>query len=175
MSAPRNSTLRISGYRLQVNGLRELRAALRDLDAGLPKELQSTNKRVVNEVLVPRARGLAARTLHGSGYNQRTHRSRYHWADVINSIRGTATQTSASILLGSTARTKNWMLGYEFGSLGNQRSTHGNTKMFPPWRGSGTGAGYFFFPTIRQSGPEVVDAYATALQRFVDRTIPEHG
>ena len=169
------STVKLSGYKLQVTGLRELRRALRDLDAGLPKELQGTNKRVVNEILVPPARRAAVAHRPASGYNARAHRSRYHWADVVNSIRGTATQTSAAILMGSTARSKNWMLGFEFGSLGRQKSTHGNTKMFPPWRGSGTQAGYFFFPTIRASGPAIVDAYADALQRFLDREIPQKG
>lgn len=169
------STLRLSGYKLQVTGLRERRRALRDLDAGLPKELQGMNKRVVNDLLVPPTRRAAQAHRPASGYNARTHRSPYHWADVVNSIRGTATQTSASILMGSTARRKNWMLGWEFGSLGNQRSRHGNTKMFPPWRGSGTEAGYFFFPTIRQSGSAIVGAYADALQRFLDREIPTKG
>lgn len=176
MSAtPRPGTARVGGLRLQVSGLRELRAALRDLDAGLPAELRGTNKRVVDELLVPAARGRAqgARGLVGAtgAYNAESRRSRYHWADVVNSIRGVASQTSAAILMGSTARTKGWMLGWEFGSMGNNNPPR-NKSQFPPWRGAGTSAGYFFFPAIRSSGPRIVDAYAQALDRFLAAKMP---
>jgi hypothetical protein len=174
-------TVRLSGYSLHVSGLRELRATLRSLDEALPAELRGTNKRVVDEIIVPRARAGAEHHRPAAGYNARTgrsdrpdrHASHAHWADVVNSIRGVASQTSAAILFGSTAERKKWIVAWEFGSMGNNRPPHSNKSQFPPHRGAGKDAGYFFFPAIRQSGPEIVSAYEAALDRFLAAKMPQ--
>lgn len=173
MSAPRNSIQRVNGLALRIDGLTDLRNALRGLDEQLPVEMRGTNKRVVETLLVPHAQTGARAMRPTSGYNARTGRSRYHWSDVVNSIRALASQDSASIALGRTGQKTGWMLGYEFGSLGNMRPQNGptaNTRMYPRQAGTGTNAGRFFFPAIRQSGPELVDAYQQALDGIIQRT-----
>lgn len=50
------------------------------------------------------------------------------------------------------------MWGAEFG--GGRRTT---THQFRPWRGSGTGAGYFLWPTIRAMDDKIHDQYSEAL------------
>lgn len=50
------------------------------------------------------------------------------------------------------------MWGAEFG--GRRRAT---TQQFLPWRGSGTGAGYFLWPTVRGMEDQIQDRYSEAL------------
>jgi hypothetical protein len=50
------------------------------------------------------------------------------------------------------------MWGAEFG--GRRRST---TQQFLPWRGSGSGAGYFLWPTVRAMEDQIQDRYSEAL------------
>lgn len=50
------------------------------------------------------------------------------------------------------------MWGAEFG--GRRRST---TQQFLPWRGSGSGAGYFLWPTVRGMEDQIQDRYSEAL------------
>lgn len=49
-------------------------------------------------------------------------------------------------------------LGAEFG--GQRRPT---TQQFQPWRGSGSGAGYFVYPAIRDNAAYIEDQYVSAL------------
>lgn len=162
---PRAGTVRTTNLALKVVGLKDLRKLLRGLDEGLPGELRDTNKRVVEEVLVPPVRAAAAAHKPSSGYNARVGHSPQHWADAVASVRAVATQTSSAILYGSTARSKAWMVGYEFGSIRH--------KQFPPAspRLGGGSAGYFFYPTIRAAVPKIIDAYAESLERFLARTV----
>ena len=54
--------------------------------------------------------------------------------------------------------------GAEFG--GKRRTT---TQQFPSWRGSGSGAGYFLYPTARASGKRYYDMWADAVDKaFTD-------
>jgi hypothetical protein len=48
--------------------------------------------------------------------------------------------------------------GAEYG--GGSKPT---TRQFEPWRGSGTGAGYFLWPTVRGMNTEIDDTYSKAL------------
>jgi hypothetical protein len=161
---PRAGTVRTRAFELKVVGMKDLRKLLRDLDAGLPGELRDTNKRVVEEVLVPPVRAAAAaHRPHGASTGTRAHPM--HWADAVATVRAVASQTSSAILYGSTAKRAAWMVGYEFGSI--------KYKQFPPSspRLGGGSAGYFFYPTIRAAVPQIVDAYADALDKFMGRTV----
>ncbi|MGN6564231.1 MAG: hypothetical protein ACTHMU_16365 [Thermomicrobiales bacterium] len=182
MSAPRPraGTSRTYAFQIKVVGMKDLRHLLRTLDEGLPAELRDTNKQVVEQVLVPPVRAATAAHRPGTGYNARTGRSHLHWADAVASVRAVSSQTSSAILYGSTARSKAWMVGYEFGSIGQRitvdsRHPHGrhSTRQFPPASprlGKGS-EGYFFYPTIRRQVPAVIDAYYQALDRFIGRTV----
>lgn len=60
-----------------------------------------------------------------------------------------------------------YILGAEFG--GGKRPT---TRQFPPWRGSGTDAGYMLFPTIRE---ETADKAAEFMDRYAEVVAREAG
>lgn len=53
--------------------------------------------------------------------------------------------------------------GAEFG--GGARPT---TRQFRPWRGSGTGAGYFLFPTVRGDRDFIEQQYGDAILAAID-------
>lgn len=55
------------------------------------------------------------------------------------------------------------MWGAEFG--GQRRPT---TQQFRPWRGSGSGAGYFLYPAVRELADDMQDRYGDALLRAID-------
>jgi hypothetical protein len=93
---PRAGTVRTFNLALRVVGMKDLRALMRELDAGLPAELRDTNKRVVEQVLVPPVRAAAAAHRPPAGYNARTGHSTQHWADAVASVRAVASQTSSA-------------------------------------------------------------------------------
>lgn len=55
--------------------------------------------------------------------------------------------------------------GAEFG--GGRRPS---TRQFDPWRGSGQGAGYFLWPTVRAEHDAILDEYGDAVIRAIDRS-----
>jgi hypothetical protein len=57
------------------------------------------------------------------------------------------------------------MWGAEFG--GQRRPT---TQQFRPWRGSGSGAGYFLYPAVREMSDDMQKRYGEALLRAIDRS-----
>lgn len=46
-------------------------------------------------------------------------------------------------------------------------------NQFRPWRGNSTGAGYFLFPTIRESTAEIVDMYGDAIEQIARKAFPD--
>lgn len=65
---------------------------------------------------------------------------------------------SGTARTGVTAR--DVFFGAEFG--GGRRLT---TRQFPPWRGSGSTAGYFLYPTARQRGKRYFEMWAEAIDK----------
>lgn len=57
--------------------------------------------------------------------------------------------------------------GAEFGAK--------NYAQFSPWLGSGTGAGYFLWPTIRENNDETQDRYLEALSDAIAKIKPQGG
>jgi hypothetical protein len=115
--------------RIQVDGLKQMLRDVRKIERELPKEMRQhlmpISQRVMSQA-TQRAQSLGGVQRHA----------------VRRGLRAGATQNTAWIkLLGTKEPT---IFGAEFG--GGRRST---TRQFPPWRGSGGGAGYFVYPTIR--------------------------
>jgi len=46
-------------------------------------------------------------------------------------------------------------------------------NQFRPWRGKGSGAGYFLYPTIRRLQPQIAETYAEDLRRLYAAAFPE--
>ncbi len=153
------------GQAIQLTGFRELRRTLREADQRFPKVLGQANKRIVERELVPYVRRRAADLGHprpGSA--------------VIDSIRGSAASTGAVLLAGG-AKVPHFF-GHEYGSLGNirgpsRRGTKGHTRMFRGWRGSGDGAGYFVWPTIRERRQAFVEAYLEMIDHLMRGPFPD--
>jgi hypothetical protein len=137
--------------RVQVVGLKELRNELKALEGNFPKELQQANKRAVAEVIIPAA------IANASGQSPR-------WGGrAIGTIRALATATSAAAAIGTSGVP--YVLGKEFGSI--------KYRQFPPWRGSGPGSGYAFYPAIRSTREQFVEVYGQMLDDLTRRAFPQ--
>ena len=138
------------GMRVNVQGLREFRTAIRRVGPDMPKALQQENKAVAGEVAGQ------ARAAYVSVYTSRSGRG-------AGSIRGLATQTRAQVAIGG-ARTP-YMLGLEFGS--------NRFPQFRPWSGPaprGRGSrGKFLYPALRAALPGLVQRYAQAIDKVAAR------
>lgn len=130
--------------KVDVQGLRELRSALRNIDPKWTKELQQVNKRAAN-IVVPEAKRRAAQ----SRPNLAGGVARAGSAGVA-SIRALASQSRAQIASGG-ARVP-WMGGSEWGSSGRY-------KQFP----SKSSDGYILWPAAKAKEPEVIELYQDML------------
>lgn len=135
--------------RVNVQGLKELRAALRAIDGTLPRELQRTNKRAAADVIVPAARRLA---------ESRTNPRWGHLA--VASIRALASQTRAQVALGS--QKVRWAAGENFGSF--------KYHQFPPSKGYRAGD-YALYESIDREQAALIATYTDLLETLID-TLP---
>jgi len=124
------------GVGFYVEGLTDLRSALRAADPKLTKELQKVNKETAIEVATD------ARTEYAAIYQQDTGR---HAA----AIKATATQTKAQVSLVDKGNSIG-LLGQEFGGGYPQFPDHDN-------------GGQFFYPSVREAIPRAEDRYLDAL------------
>ena len=109
-----------------------------------------------------RIRG-AAQGAHPQTDNTRPSSAGTHWGDLVNSIKSGADGKTPFVSIGS--KRVPWALGFEFGS---------NTyRQFPPWKGSGADAGYFFWPTFVGMRPEIVRDTEKALEDAFDKAFPK--
>lgn len=109
----------------------------------------------------------AAEAAHPTPHGERKkHEGGQHWRDLVASIRSGSTSASPYIAIG-TANVP-WALGFEFG--GGKRP---RTRQFPPWRGKGDSAGYFFWPTVRAAADRVGDGMVTAIDEALREAFPE--
>lgn len=136
--------------RIQVRGLKELRAALKQVDAKAPKLLQKANKAAANLIVGP------ARARMGQHSPRAGSRA-------AGTIRALASGTRAQIGVGSNSVP--WALGHEFG--GGRRPT---THMFPPHRGQ---EGYAVYPTIRAMREQIIDQYGDFLDDLTQEAFPD--
>lgn len=128
---------------VQVAGLKEFVRELRKADRELPKAIRQANLDVAKEV----AEGTRASFSSRGGVAPK----------VASSVRALAQQARAQVGIGGARYP--YALGSEFGSV--------RYKQFPPWRGSGPGAGYSLYPTIRSMRDEISQKY---LDRIADAT-----
>ena len=143
--------------KIQVRGLKELRAALKEVDAKAPKLLQKANKAAANLVVGP------ARARMGQHSPRAGSRA-------AGTIRALASGTKAQIGVGSNAVP--WALGHEFGGRGRPHriGKQGHTMMFPPHRGQD---GYAVYPTIRAMRAEIMDQYGDMIDELVQDSFPD--
>lgn len=137
----------------QVEGLsRALRALPRTASARLRDASQEIASRVASDAAArASAQGGAAAKVAPS---IRAGRDRVPLVRMGNSspIRSGPRQTIGDLIWGA-----------EFG--GGARPT---TRQFRPWKGSGTGAGYFLWPTVRDDRSFIETAYGDALLDAID-------
>lgn len=113
--------------RVRVVGLKELIRELRRVDREIPKRLTTFMQPIGRRVaLQSQAQARSLGSVH---------------SHVASGISGGATGGRAYVSLNSGRQPA--ILGAEFG--GGRRRT---TRQFPPWRGSGSNAGYMVLPTI---------------------------
>lgn len=136
---------------VRVEGLREFQAELRKLDQKLPRELRVAG----NEAAAIVVRDAQGRAQGRGGVAAKT----------APSIKATSEQRGARVSLGGTRFP--FAMGAEFGGRGRP-----TTQQFAPWTGSDSGAGYFFYPAIRETRDQVTDAYADALDRLMRDAFP---
>lgn len=124
---------------VNVEGLAELRRALKAISATAPKELNAASKEVATFVADD-----ARSTAEGLGGVA---------AKVAPSIKPSGTASGAAITLGGTAYPM--AAGAEFGGRGRP-----TTQQFKPHLGR---TGYFTYPAIRQNADEIESAYTEKL------------
>lgn len=142
----RTERLRLTIARVQVDGLKQLLRDARRVEKDLPKAMRRALLPVSREVLsraTQRAQGQGGVAAHA----------------VRRGLKAGATQNTAWIKLLAREPT---IFGAEFG--GGARRT---TRQFQPWRGSGGGAGYFVYPTIRGSARDVSDHVEDAVKDLI--------
>lgn len=138
---------------VKVYGLKEIRAGLKSAGPAFPRRLTQINKQLAQAVAAgARARG-----------EQLTHPRPGH--EALGTLKATAGQLSATVSLGSPAVP--WALGEEFGSIKHHQ--------FPPWRGNKGGAGYFFWPTIREDLPRLDQLYLDMIDDLAATAFPPNA
>lgn len=131
------ATLSLGGERIQVQGAKELRAALRKMgDRRLLRELGNLNADLAAQV-IDRARANAGSPLERKA------------ADQLKPAK-----SAAAVRVSMDG---GYVLGAEFGAK--------RWPQFKPWKGNGVEAGYFLFPAVRDMREEIVNAYADEIER----------
>lgn len=134
---------------VQVDGLAELNRTLRALGG---REFQKEIREAGKEIAVDVAGDAKGKALSLGGVA----------AHIAPSIAASAGVTSAGVALGGAAYPM--AMGAEFG--GQRRPT---TQQFKPWRGSGSDAGYFVYPAIRDNSSSIEERFGKALDNIIER------
>ncbi len=150
-----------AGAGIEIRGLVDFQRALRELNSKLPRELGTINKQVADFV-VERAKGRAS-SLGPL------------WSRAARSLSSARKQRVALVRLGGSRYPE--ALGAEFGAIRNipRLTARGEVRgwnQFREWRGNGSDAGYFLYPTIRQDTPEIIEMYGDLLERLAREAFP---
>lgn len=129
---------------VRVEGLNELILRLKALETGAEVGIRLANKGAATTV----AKGASGAAYSIGGVA----------AHVAPGIKASAGVKSGSVTLGSDPAAA----GAEFGGRGRP-----TTQQFQPWRGSGSGSGYFLFPTIRRDSEQINATYRAALDAVI--------
>lgn len=130
---------------VKVTGLAELNKTLKALGPEVQAELKAANFEV-GSMVADDARSIAL-GLGGVA------------AKVAPSIKATKTAAGAAVSFGGAAYP--FAGGAEFGSY--------RYKQFSPWRGSGSDAGYFLYPAIRQDVDEIEATYVERIDAILNK------
>lgn len=133
---------------VKIDGLRELNKALKAIGPEAQKELKEASKQVATFVAADAK--AAAYSLGGVAG---------HVAPSIAAVGGV---NGAGVAFGGAAYPM--AMGAEFGAY--------QFKQFKPWRGNGSGAGYFVYPSIRQDADRIVTEFTDAVDRIIDKRFP---
>ena len=132
---------------IRIDGLREFRASLKQLEDKLPRELTKANKTAA-EFLATKAR----RAAESQGSVA---------AHVAESIKATGGQLGGFIVGGAGHPE---FFGAEFGAKAYAQ--------FKAWLGNGEEAGYFLFKAVRDNEEQVVDIYGDMIDALAKRAFP---
>jgi len=152
---------RIKSKTVTVEGLDEFRRELRKLDEkGLIDELKDANYDVAKLVVGRAQQNASSRMERSAAASMRPSR-----------------QAARAQVTGGGADVP-FFGGAEFGAMRNQRrqtprGTVTGWNQFQPWRGSGSGAGYFLYPAIRESTDDIVEMYGEAIEKITARAFPD--
>lgn len=138
---------------VEVEGLKELIAGLRQSPDRLDKEFRRRFRELAAEVR-DQARSNAQGAYPGG---KASHRGPQHWKDLINSITSGATAETPTVSIGKAAVP--WAMGFEFGS--------NRYPQFPPPTG-----GHFFYPAIRSSREDIQDRALKAIDEALNPAFP---
>lgn len=133
----------------RIEGLSELIKAMRGAPERLDKQIRAGFREVAKGVR-EEARARASLMRPRSAPSRRE--PKQHWDALVKSITSGADSDSPWIRVGSNS--VEWATSFEFGSR--------RYREFP-WRGNSTGAGYFLWPTIRDSEEEIRAAMLAAV------------
>lgn len=151
---------------IRIEGLAELRKALAEVDDSLVDIVAVANKKVANMVASKAALRAAALGRRGA-------------VRAASTLRTGSLAREATLRLGNKATPG--ALGEEFGSYRNitrattRRGRHVEVlgwRQFQGWRGAGSGAGYWLWPTIRDNRDEIRETHEQELDRLILRTFP---
>jgi hypothetical protein len=151
-------------YQAYVTGLKELRKELKRAGDEFPQQLRDTNFAVADRIVVPVARrkAYAVRALIPVGKrrrNDRTHTS--HWADFPNSIRALASQTRATVALGSNRKKDAWIVSENFGSA--------TKKQFPRLEHPD----HALYAAIEETHDKIISTYSGMLGELTRKAFPD--
>lgn len=151
----------LSGESIKVVGLKEFLKELKALDEpGLLQALKDVNYEVA-QLVVSEAQGTASGRMESAA------------AASLKPGR----QAAKAVVSGGGAGTP-FFGGAEFGANRNQLRRSGTRTVrgwnqFQPWRGSGSGAGYFLYPAIRATREQVIDMYGDAVEKLAKQAFPD--
>lgn len=149
---------------IEIEGLRQFARELKAISPDLDAELKALNFQVASKV-----KDDAVARAAGQGPMVRR---------AAQSLRAAKQAARAAVFLGN--KSTPFAFGAEFGSgrnqprqLPNEGTTRLGWNQFRPWAGSGSTAGYFLYPAIRQDMPEIVDMYGDAVEKIAKQAFPE--
>ena len=152
---------------IRIDGLQELLKGLRAEDESLVD-------------IVKVANGKVAKLVRDKASVQAASLGRRGAVRAAATMKATQSLQSATLKLGN--KNTPGALGEEFGAYRNltravtRRNRHVTVlgwRQFQPWRGSGAGAGYFLWETIRNNRDEIRDTYLAELDRLHRVTFPD--
>lgn len=133
---------------VRIEGFKDLKRELRDIDKRLPRELGKASKEASD--LIARKAKSKAKSLGGVA------------AHAAPSIKAVAAQMAAKITIGGPKNPEG--LGAEFGGRGRP-----TTQQFEPHLGT---KGYALFPTIRATREEFIDVFEARVDDVMRRAFP---